>query len=258
MFEPSAAVRAFCRAPTLPREDCAICREIPEACYRDHDHDGDTAPDAVNRLGILAEGPTWTALERCDECRRLYHSRYETESLVGSTHNVTYYERADFQTVRWAEWGLPESAIVAMHTDVFRHHAIVRFRASPSWFSLDEIDQLVELTPETYRTMIQSDPPLEIERARFATLVCEIEDPNARVISEFNDIRWNQGLTAALRLQIRAVYDASRVEPPAISGDAVRLWLVSKQRLICRFLTIAPGGDYVCEDAVIAESLPIS
>lgn len=60
--------------------------------------------------------------------------------------------------------------------------------------------------------------------------------------------------------QIEAARSASRVAAPAaeaVDGHVVvRLWVVSKKRLVSRIVTVHPTGAFLREDAVIAENLP--
>ena len=101
-------VRAFCRAPTLALADCTTCRDIPESWSLDH-----FGTSEIPKLHTLVDGPDHTALLRCARCRRLYHTQHDEEvPSGGSPFSYTHYRRQDFDTVDWAAWDLPDSAVV--------------------------------------------------------------------------------------------------------------------------------------------------
>jgi hypothetical protein len=90
----------------------------------------------------------------------------------------------------------------------------------------------------------------------------EVDDPDVRVVDSIDAIGWRDPLSDEDREQVDAVRAASRIEAPTAErgddGIVVRLWIVSKRRLICRIVTVRETGDVRLEDAVIVENLSVA
>ncbi len=283
IFASLEAFRRHCGQPSMPLEQCARCTAIPDHCYRqsansivsDYDVDyGDerfktTVPEQVSELEFVVNGPRLghydgAALLRCPTCHRLYFGKSETEIQTVRTYFTTTYQRTDADSIfrsRWCvEWRLPDRDIAAAHPRSFlADHALVRFPEADTWFLLDDHNQLTELgelsEQALQRALTSARPDDPIDYVRF---LAGLE--GAVVIESFEAIRWRDPV-AGDREQIEAARSASRVEPPSVelAGDqaVVRLWVVSKQRLILRVVTVRETGAFLREDAVIAEDLPV-
>jgi hypothetical protein len=276
---------AHCGEPTLRLEDCPICRAIPERCYResvsslvadydvDYGDEGrgfDNVPPQVAQLETFIDGDR-DALMRCPTCHRLYLRRIELEFIFARNYSTWSYDRLDADTLFRTQWcvsrRLPDRDVEAIQrSDCFPRHAIVRLREGPAWFALDDRNQLIELRSDTLPQLIARDPPRGLDdpaRARwYAEFVSEVEDPDVRVVDSIDAIGWRDPLSDEDPEQVDAVRAASRIEAPTSErgddGIVVRLWIVSKQRLICRIATVRETGDVRLEDAVIVENLPVS
>jgi hypothetical protein len=285
IFDSLDAFRAHCGEPTMRLERCPICSAIPERCYRetvsslvaDYDVDygdegrgHDNVPPQVAQLETFIDGPGRDALMRCPMCHRLYHHRNELEFIGARNYSTRSYDRVDVDTLFRTEWcvsrRLSDRNVEAIQKpDFFHHHAIVRFREGRTWFSLDERNHLIELSSDTLLQVIASDPPSGLDdpaRARwYAEFVSEVEDPEVRVVDSIDAIGWRDPLTDEDRERVDAARAASRIEAPtaerADDHIVVRLWVVSKKRLICRIVTVRKTGHVLLEDAVIAEDLPV-
>jgi len=276
----------------MPIERCSRCSAIPNDCYRqtvsslvaDYDVDyGDegytnTVPAQVSELEMLVNGPKvdsyqGEALLRCPTCHRLYYGKSEMKHVGARTYSTTSYRRVDVDTIYrtpWCVgWRLPDRDIDAVHPNSFlAHHALVRFPEARTWFLLDDNNQLTELGElgrESLLRAIDGDPPIGLDdptRAiRYAEFLSELEDSEVAIIESFDNIRWRAPSMAGDHEQIEAARSASRVEAPAAEPVddrvVVRLWVVTKKRLILRIVTVHETGAFLREDAVIAENLPV-
>jgi hypothetical protein len=292
IFRSLEAFRGHCGEPSLPVERCRICSAIPDRCYRqsvsslvsdyDVDYGGEgytnTVPPQVSELEMLVNGPKLgsyegEALLRCPTCHRLYHGKSEMEHVGARTYSTTSYQRVEVDTIyrsAWCVgWRLSDRDIAAVHPKSFLpRHALVRFPESPTWFLFDDQNQLAELAAldsESLQRAIRSDPPVGLDdpaRAiSYAGFLAELEDPDVAVIDSIDKIRWRDPAAPGDREQIEAARSASRVEAPAAERIddhvVVRLWVVSRKRLILRVVTVQRSGTFLREDAVIAENLPV-
>jgi hypothetical protein len=287
MFESFDAFRAYCGEPSMELERCSICRAIPDHCYSDwvsslvSDYDVDygdegrahktsDVPPQVEQLEKLIAGPVldYDALFRCPTCRRLYLYRNKFDHVGARTYSTATYDRLDAETIFRTQWSvsrrLPRREVETVRDHgVFRHHVIVRCKGARTWFSLDDRNHLVELSGDTLPRLLASDPPKldDATRARaFAEIAGEVDDPEIRIVDSIDAIRWQQPATSEVSAQIDEVRAAARIEAPTAERTAeaivARLWIVSRQRLICRIVTVREIGT-LREDAVIVENLPI-
>lgn len=288
-FASLAALRASCGEPTMPLEQCPSCSLTPERCDRswvsslvsDYDvdygeegraHKWDHVPAQISRLSPFLEtqrdrsGDGWIdeAVLRCPTCARLYLETADHMIDGPRTYSTTTYQRLDAEALFRTRCGvrrrLPGREVEIAY-ELFRHHAIVRLEGVLC--SLDDANQLVELTRDRLPSLIATDPPSldDAPRARrYAQFVDELQDPGSRVVDSFAELRWHEPLTDDQRRELDALR-AIRIDPPAVEqvGDhfVVRSWVVSVGHLICRVVTVRRTGETIREDAVISEKLPI-
>jgi len=288
-FASLAALRAHCGDPTMPLEQCPSCSLTPERCDRswvsslvsDYDvdygeegkeHKWDHVPAQISQLSPFlaarheSSGDGWLddAVLRCPICARLYLEIVDHLMVGPRTYSTTSYQRLDAEALFRTRCGVRRrlpGREVELAYELFRHHAIVRLDGVLC--SLDDANQLVELTRDRLPSLIASEPPSldDAPRARrYAQFVDEIQDPGSRVVESFAELRWHEPLTDDQRRELDALR-AIRIDPPAAEQVddhfVVRSWVVSARRLICRVATVRRSGEILREDAVIAEKLLI-
>lgn len=292
-FESLAAFRAYCGEPTMPLEGCPLCSITPAHCdsswvsslVSDYDVDygeegqaskWDHVPAQIAELEpflegareISSDGSHEDAVLRCPSCRRLYLRVKEMTYAGARTYSGTSYQRIEadplFRARCCVALRVPGRKVEVAY-ELFSHHAIVRFDKARTLFSLDDNNQLIELTGDQLPLLIASDPPIGLEdatRARsYHFFVGEAQEPEARTLYSFSQISWLEPRTDDQQQQVDALR-AIRIDDPVTEkvGDdiCVRSWVISKRRLICRVVTVRKSGDTLREDAVIAENLPVA
>ncbi len=292
-FESLAAFRAHCGEPTMPLEQCPLCSITPAHCdsswvsslVSDYDvdygeegaeHKWDRVPAQIAQLEpflegaheISSDGSYEDVVLRCPSCRRLYLRVKDMTYAGARTYSGTSYQRIEvdplFRTRCCLALRVPDRKVEVAY-EFFGHHVIVRFDQAGALFSLDDNNQLVELTTEQLPHLIASDPPIGLEEAARARSYCvfvgEVQEPEARNLCSFSQISWRDSLTDEQQQQVDALR-AIRIDDPVAEqvGDdlRVRSWVISKRRLICRVVTVRKSGDTLREDAVIAEQLPVA
>ena len=122
------SLHAVCGEPTMPREDCPTCRELPESCDRFEkggDLVRDTIPPAAAALRPFIElgeqvKTEWIA--RCSKCHRLYFEELTYEYLFNGSEDSHGYRRVDVAAVA-KSIGLDRGATGELHrlaTDLWR------------------------------------------------------------------------------------------------------------------------------------------
>jgi hypothetical protein len=293
MFDSIDAFRARCGRVTVSLESCPICSAIPDYCDRTHvssivaDYEADYGEDrghdhlpaqvaqletfiAATREPLSEGGRNDEAVMRCPTCRRLYLYVDRYQPSLARSYMCTSYKRMEadalFRARCCVSWRLGGRDVAQIHPfGFFPHHAIVRFRDSRRWSSLDDQNRLVELTSAGLPRLIASDPPASLDdpvRARwYATFVGEVEDPELRYLDSFSELRWRSPLSDEDRDRVEAASAALRIDEPSAEQVAdhvvVRMWVVSRQRLICRVVTVRETGETRCDDAELAD-LPVA
>ncbi len=292
-FQSIHAFRTHCGAPTRPLDQCPLCSITPEHCdsswvsslVSDYDVDygeegreskWDHVPPQIAQLESFIPGARASSIDgwheetvlRCPTCRRLY--LYIGDSMYAGprTYSTKSYQRFEvdalFRTRCGLSHRLPGRSAEVTPYDFFGRHAIVR--VDRALFSLDDdTNQLLELTRDQVQTLIARSPPTRLDDAtracRYVRLLDEIDDPDSRVVDSFAELRWREPMTDDQLQQVGAL-EAIRIDAPVVEqvGDdiTVRSWVISKQRLICRVVTVRKSGDTLREDAVIAEHLPVT
>lgn len=206
-------------SPTMELARCTICSAIPEHCHRE------LVSSMVSDYDVDYGGEGRGHDDVPPEVDRL-------ETLIGGPDR---------------------------HGNGIRRRALLRCPACHRLYRHEYVLQFIGARNES--TASYDRVGVEAAVRCHAELASEVEDPAVQIVDSFAAIHWRESLTAEERESVDAARAASRIEAPVVERVddhfVVRLWVVSRKRLICRIVTVRETGENLREDAVIAENLPV-
>lgn len=266
---------------TMPLDACEICKHVPA-------YSRDELPE-LGKLEMIVDTVPHTSLYRCPICHRLYQSTYAPYEYLawGSEDAYTSYLRVEPRDVfrgltehRIADdrfgralavlvpgLAVEKRAIVDTAKSFFPRHHVVQLACGEDrlWIALSDEGEVVRCTLDELARIAASAPPPKLDHVpaavEYAGFVDRVtSEDGSSIVESFAEIPWRANLTAEERAYIDELRAASAVEPQHVEQLAdrvvVRRWIVARQRLSCRVLTVFPSGEVWREDAVIGEAIP--